>query len=72
MKTTAETKEKRAVEATQARSEHHAKQRQVDDNMHRLRTERLARETLPQTQGEKEKPRRPAKSSKKQNAADRP
>ncbi len=31
-----------------------------------------ARETLPQTQGEKEKPARPGKGSKPQNEADRP
>jgi len=65
-------KEQKAAEASQAWRDHLANQTAVDANMMRLRKERLARQTLPETQGEKEKPKRPGKKSKNQNASDRP
>lgn len=65
-------KEQKAAEASQAWRDHLADRKAVDDNMARLRKERLARETLPETRGEKEKPKRPGKKSKNQNAGDRP
>jgi hypothetical protein len=35
-------------------------------------TDKKKEETLPETQGEKEKPERPSKDSKEQNKGDRP
>jgi len=65
-------RDQKAADASQAWQEHLARQQGVDENMMRLRKERLARETLPQTQGEKEKPGKPGEKSKNQNAGDRP
>jgi hypothetical protein len=71
--TAARKKEQRAADASDAWREHRANQKATDDNMMRLRAERQAREkTLPQMQGDKERPRQPGKSSKHQNTADRP
>jgi hypothetical protein len=61
-------KEQKAADASEAWQEHLANQKAVDDNMMRLRAERLARETLPEMQGEKEKPKRPSEGSKNPNS----
>jgi hypothetical protein len=72
METPQQKRERLAAEGAESWEAHKAEQKRVDDNMMRLRAARLARETLPLTQGEKAKPSRPGKSSKRQNAADRP
>jgi hypothetical protein len=65
-------KDQKAAEASLAWQDHLAGQKAVENNMMRLRAERLARETLPESQGEKEKPGDPGRKSKNQNAGDRP
>jgi hypothetical protein len=72
METPQQKKARREVEAAESWKAHQAEQKRVDDNMMRLRAERLERESLPETQGEKTKSKRPGQSSKKQNSADRP
>jgi hypothetical protein len=72
METTQQKRDRRAAEGAESWEAYKAEQKRIDDNMMRLRAARLARETLPRTQGEKTKPSRPAKSSKSQNTADRP
>jgi hypothetical protein len=74
-------------DATSARTEYEKRSAAINTNMRRLRAERLARQaaepnpnkikvkkgnTLPQTQGEKTRPRQPGSTSKKQNENDRP
>ena len=75
METRLEKKARTGVEASQAWKEYQARSKRIDDNMMRLRAERLARErsaTLPETQGEKVKPKKPGRKSRNQNVADRP
>jgi hypothetical protein len=72
MKTADEKKARLEVERAKSWEAYQAEQKRVDDNMARLRAERLKREALPDTQGEKTKPKRPGQSSKAQTTADRP
>jgi hypothetical protein len=65
-------KEQKALEASEAWREHVAGQAHINANMTRLRNERLARETPPETQGEITKPKKLGRKSKSQNAGDRP
>ena len=72
METPQQKKERLAAEGAEAWKAYQAEQKRINENMLRLRAERLARETLPAAQGEKTKPKRPGKTSKRQNVADRP
>jgi hypothetical protein len=78
---------RRQQDAAAARTEYEKRNDAINTNMMRLRAERLVRQaaepnpnkikakkghTLPQTQGEKTRPRQPGDTSNKQNESDRP
>jgi len=80
MKASQDKKLLKQAEAVEAWAQYENDQKATQNNMLRLRAERLARDalppeahTLPESQGEKKKkPKRPGKSSKQQNVGDRP